>query len=380
MRNDFEKYADEIENELKRDREEENRPLLTAVSAKALQGKDIPPLLEVVPGLIVQGLTILGAPPKYGKSWLMLALCLSAAEGEEFLGYRTRKTGCLYLALEDSERRLRDRMNVLLQGDQAPEHFYSAISALSTDTGLIPQLEGFLENHPETGLIVIDTLQKIRGSSFGRDGSYAADYRELGVLKSFADKHRLALILVHHLRKMGDETDPFNRLSGTAAIAGAADAMIVLSRDKRSADTARLNATGRDIEETEIEIQFQKEKRRWVNLGRTEALAAKRAQEEYEASPIVKTVRKLVEQSPGHEWKGTASQLMEAGRYITGRYLAVNANMLGKCLPTLEERLLNCDGIQYSVIKNGNGGKSHIFRRALEPCFTPAEDQMEIPF
>ena len=336
MREDFAKYAGEIEAGLKQDREEREKPVLAAISAQELREKDIPPIRELVPGLVVQGLTVLGAPPKYGKSWLMLELCLAVAGGRPFLGYPTNRTGCLYLALEDSQRRLRDRMDRLLRGAPAPEGFYSATAALTTDTGLLDQLERFLAEHPETGLVVVDTLQKVRGSSFGRDGSYATDYRELGVLKAFADRHRLALVLVHHLRKMGDELDPFNRLSGTAAIAGAADAMIVLSKDRRSDDVTRLCATGRDIEELEIEIRFQKERCCWVNLGRAEDAAARRAMEEYEASPIVKTIRKLVAQSAAHEWTGTATQLMEAGEYIAGQYQAVRAKALGKLLGELD--------------------------------------------
>ena len=380
MREDFEKYALEIESGLRADREERERPMLAAISAKELREKDIPPIRELVPGLIVQGLTVLGAPPKYGKSWLMLELCLAVAGGQPFLGYPTNRTGCLYLALEDSQRRLRDRMDRLLRGSPAPEGFYSATAALTTDTGLLDQLERFLAEHPDTGLVVVDTLQKVRGSSFGRDGSYAADYRELGVLKAFADRHQLALVVVHHLRKMGDETDPFNRLSGTAAIAGAADAMIVLSKDRRSADTTRLCATGRDIEELEIEIQFRKERCSWINLGKAEDAAARRAMEEYEASPIVKTVRKLVAQSAGHEWTGTATQLMEAGEYIAGQYLAVSAKALTKALADLDHGLLENDGIVHMTAKNGSGGKRHTYRYVTAVQFGETEDQQEMPF
>ena len=380
MREDFERYAGEIEAGLRADRAREARPELGATDGRELQERELPPIREPVPGLIVQGLTILGAPPKYGKSWLVLELCLAVAGGERFLGFATNRCACLYLALEDSQRRLRDRMNRVLHGARSPEGFFCATRALTTDTGLTEQLEGFLEEHPDTGVVVIDTLQKVRGSSFGRDGSYAADYREMGLLKSFADRHRLALILVHHLRKLGDETDPFNRLSGTAAITGAADTMIVLSRDRRGADTTRLNASGRDIEELELELQFRKDRCRWLSLGSPEDLASKRALEEYEASPIVRTIRKLVEQSPGREWTGTATQLMEAGQYITGHYLAPSAKALGKRLGELEKPLLEEDGISHMTVSHGTGGKRHVFRNITAVSLHEAKDQQEIPF
>ena len=380
MREDFGNYLTEIEDGLRKDREEAQPTALEAISARELQAAELPPVRAFVPGLIAQGLTILGAPPKYGKSWLVLGMCLALARGESFLGFPTKPTGCLYLALEDSRQRLRDRMNALLRGKEAPEGFYASTAALTTDTGLTGQLEQFLEAHPETGVVVIDTLQKVRGSGFGKDGSYAADYRELGLLKSFADRHRLALVLVHHLRKMGDEADPFNRLSGTAAIAGAADTMIVLSRDRRGADTTRLNAAGRDIEELELEIRFDRERRTWENLGDAAEASARRLRAEYEASPIVKTVRKLLEQSPGKEWTGTATQLMEAGKYITRQYLASSARALVNALNDLDASLLDMDGILHTTASNGSGVKRHIFRYALDVPLLEACDQQEIPF
>ena len=179
---------------------------------------------------------------------------------------------------------------------------------------------------------------------------------------------------------LADDADPFNRISGTAAISGAADTMIVLSRDKRSADTTRLSATGRDIREMELELRFEKARCRWVNLGDAGALAAKRAMEEYEASPIVKTVRKLLSQSAAGEWTGTATQLMEAGKYIAGQYLAPSAKALTMTLRDFERSLFENDGIIHTTGSNGNAGKRHTFRYAMGAQFSEPEDQQELPF
>ncbi len=375
MPDDFGKYAAEVEAGLTADVMEREKPVLATVSALDLQKKVIPPIREIVPGLIVQGLTILGAPPKYGKSWMMLDLCLAVSLGSSFLGYRTRKTDCLYLALEDSERRLQQRMGKLLHSSAAPENFRYATVSMTTDTGLLDQLERFVSDYPGTGLVVIDTLQRVRGSSFGKDGSYSTDYREIGVLKGFADKHDLALVLVHHLRKAGDDADPFNRLSGTAAISGAADTMIVLGKEKRSSDTTRLNATGRDIEELELELRFDKERCCWMNLGNPEALAEQRAREEYEASPIVRTVKKLLAQAPDRQWSGTATQLLDAGTYIIRSQIASSARELSGKLRDLEGLLLEQDGIIHQRDSNGSGGGKHRF------CYQMADaDEEEVPF
>ena len=207
---------------------------LRTVSARELQLKDIPPVRFAVKGLIPAGLSILASPPKYGKSWLVLDLCLSVAAGKRFLGFSTNRSGCLYLALEDSERRLKTRMDKLLYSRPAPEGFYFATEAQALDNGLLDALEAFLAAHGDVRLIVLDTYQRVRGAAQGREGAYSADYRETGALKAFADRHNVALLLVHHLRKMRDDGDPFAMISGTTGISGAADTMLVLSRERRS--------------------------------------------------------------------------------------------------------------------------------------------------
>ena len=207
---------------------------LRTVTARELQLKDIPSVRFIVDGLIPAGLSILASPPKYGKSWLVLDLCLSVASGKRFLGCSTNRSGCLYLALEDSERRLKARMDKLLYSRPAPEGFYFATEAHTLDDGLLDELEAFLAAHSGVKLLVLDTYQRVRGAAQGREGAYSADYRETGALKAFADRHNVALLLVHHLRKMRDDGDPFAMISGTTGISGAADTMLVLSRERRS--------------------------------------------------------------------------------------------------------------------------------------------------
>lgn len=106
----------------------------------------------IVDGLIPAGLSILASPPKYGKSWLVLDLCLSVAAGKRFLGCSTNRSGCLYLALEDSERRLKTRMDKLLYSRPAPEGFYFATEAHTLDDGLLDELEAFLAAHGDVRL------------------------------------------------------------------------------------------------------------------------------------------------------------------------------------------------------------------------------------
>ena len=336
------------------------RPTLETITAADLQQKDIPPIRFIVNNLLSVGLNILASPPKYGKSWMMLALCLAVASGGRFLGYTTNQCGCLYLALEDSQRRLKTRMDKLLAGKAAPAGFHFATMADTIDNGLFDELADFLKVHPDTGLIVIDTLQRVRGAAHRKEGAYAADYREVGALKAFADSHNVALLLVHHLRKMADDTDPFNRISGTSAIMGAADTTMVLTKDKRGDSNATLSVVGRDIESSDTVLQFNKDTCYWENMGDADWFAEQQARREYQESPIVRTIKKLLEQSP-EGWIGTAQQLLEAGRFISHTSLAPTPRDLSGKLKGLGKSLLDYDGIVYERKSNGSGGGKHSF-------------------
>ena len=336
-------------------------------TASELLEKNLPPVHFVVDNLLPQGLALLASPPKYGKSWFVLDLCLSVAAGKPFLGRPTHKCDCLYLALEDSENRLQDRIRKVLEGPflekiVAPDNFFYSLQASDLSNGLIDQLEQFIESRPDARLIVIDTLQKVRGALGGREGAYSQDYREVGALKAFADKHGLCVLLVHHLRKMADDSDPFNRISGTNGILGAADTAITLTRAKRTDDETKLSITGRDVGSDEIVLSFNKNSFRWNVLGSAEEIAEQRAREEYDASPIVLTIKKLVAQNPGG-WSGTMKDLMNAGKYLAGAYLANTPHALAKAVGVLERPLYEYDGITHTRTGNGTGGGKHVFAK-----------------
>lgn len=362
MQSDFEQYADEIRRGLTADAQPpaEVPPTLSTISAAALQGKDIPPIRWIVENLIPAGLNILASPPKYGKSWAVLDLGLAVTAGGRFLGYQTNPCEVLYLALEDSERRLKSRMMKLLAGKNAPAGFHFATAAHDMDNGLFDELEGFLKAHPKTGLVIIDTLQRVRGTVHGKEGAYAADYREVGGLKAFADRHGIAVLLVHHLRKMADDSDPFNRISGTNGLMGAADTALVLTKEKRGDENATLSIVGRDVESSDTVLRFNKDTCRWENLGDADWFAEQQARQEYQESPIVRTIKKLLEQSP-EGWIGTAQQLLEAGRFITHTSLAPSPRDLSGKLKSLSKSLLDYDGIVYERKSNGSGGGKHSF-------------------
>lgn len=223
---------------------------LQTIDADTLQSTAYEPVSFVVDDLLPQGLHLLAGAPKIGKSWLALWLCLCAAQGKSLWTFATRPCEVLYLCLEDSFQRIQSRLFDLTEDAPANVHFSTNSDTLGK--GLEEQLCAFLVEHPDTVLVIIDTLQMIRGA--GYENTYANDYRDLSVLKHIADTHGIAILLIHHLRKeLAD--DVFSRISGTTAISGAVDSSFTLVEDKRGSGKATLFCIGRDIEYRELTLE-----------------------------------------------------------------------------------------------------------------------------
>ena len=102
---------------------------------------------------------------------------------------------------------------------------------------------------------MIDTLQRVRGT--GSDSNlYANDYQDIGLLKRLADRRQIAILLIHHLRKLHDD-DPMNMISGSTGLSGAADSTFVLRKSSRLANIASLHCTGRDIPDRTLKSEFE---------------------------------------------------------------------------------------------------------------------------
>ena len=232
---------------------------LNTINCEEIMTQLLKPIEFVVDNLITQGLFILAGAPKIGKSWLALDICLSVAKGEPVLNANTNRGTALHLCLEDSKIRIQNRLYEIT--DEPTENLHFALLANSIGSGLEEQIESFISEHRDTKIIFIDTLQKIRAPSI--ESTYATDYKELSVLKSIADKHSVAIVLVHHLRKTKDP-DPFNMISGTTGLSGCVDGSFVLSESKRGSRNATLYCVGRDIENREIELKFDNNTHRWI--------------------------------------------------------------------------------------------------------------------
>lgn len=162
----------------------------------------------VVEDLIGVGVTLLVGAPKVGKSWLVLRLAECVSRGEPLWGFATCGGTVLDLALEDNLPRIQQRLFRL--ADECSETFHLCVNAPSLADGLLDEVAAFVATHPGTKLVIVDTLQTVRQSS--QKSAYASDYRDVRAFKGLADHFGIAVVLVHHQRKMDDPDPPQHRL------------------------------------------------------------------------------------------------------------------------------------------------------------------------
>lgn len=231
----------------------------------------------------------------------------------------------LYLALEDDFQRIQSRMFMMYGVNDTPNlHFATAAEKIGN--GLEEQLENFVREHPDTKLIIIDTMQKIREVG-GEAHSYACDYEIIGRLKQFADRHCICVLTVHHTRKQ-PAGDAFEMISGTTGLLGCADGSLLMQKKKRTALDATIDVVGRDQQDQILYLEKDPETQIW-NLERTE-----NELHQEPPDPVLEAVSKLV--SPDcREWTGSPSELAEA---VTA---GMAANALTKYLNVKSGRLLD---------------------------------------
>lgn len=363
-------FADPLENaeldtilrdETFKDLEEVSK--LNTFSAAELFYMDVRPVEFVIEGLIPVGMVILASPPKYGKSYMCLDMALSVSMGRDFLGFHTNQCRVLYLSLEDRKDRLKQRIGQVLAGEVFPELLRMEIDSATLDSGLIEQLEGYLQEYPDTKLIIIDTFIKIRGEAKRNESAYGTDSREAGVIKKFADQHGIAVVLVTHTRKGIDTTDPFVNITGTFGIAGVADDMIVLTKEKRGDLLTKMSVTGRDVQYEEYPLIFDKDRGKWMRQGDSYELAAAKFESDakwaaYQVGNVRKTILKLLEENGG-AWSGFCKAIIDKSKEY-GTPIAMTSNKLGVELTAINGFLYR-DKIAHTEISKGTAAKKHKF-------------------
>ncbi len=295
-----------------------------------------PPIID---GLLYSGTYLFVGAPKIGKSFFMLQLGYHISTGTPLWNYPVKKGTVLYLALEDDYRRLQERLYRMFDTENTPDLHFS-ISANPLGKGLYEQLQGFIREHPDTSLIIVDTLQKVREVS-GDNFSYSSDYDTITKLKQFTDSYNVCLLVVHHTRKQKSD-DTFETISGTNGLLGAADGAFILHKEKRTSNKAILEISGRDQQDQKITLVRNEEKLSWdFESAETELWKAP-------PEPILEKIAEFVT-AENPEWTGTATELVE----LLG--LDLKPNVLTLKLNVTAAQLLNEYGIVYESTRTHSG-------------------------
>ncbi|MFM9864491.1 MAG: AAA family ATPase [Micropepsaceae bacterium] len=247
---------------------------IDGISGAALQDKVFAPIKWIAPDYIVEGLTMIAGKPKLGKSWLALNLAFAvAAGGRAFSSAGCEQGDVLALALEDNQRRLKSRLQQMAGDAKWPARLHFHTDWPRLDEGGLSKIEAWIASVPNPKLIVVDVWAKVRGRADGKKSMYADDFESLAVLQRVASQRRLGIVVMHHASKRDNPDDPFDLVSGTTGLTGAADSVLILRKEAGQAD-AVLYGRGRDLPVFEKALRFDGTRGLWAVLGDAEAYRA----------------------------------------------------------------------------------------------------------
>lgn len=331
------------------------------ITAGELMDQQFLPRATLVEGLLTAGTYILAGTPKIGKSFFVTQLCWCVSEGVPFLGLQTHRSAVLYLALEDTPERLQGRLAAMFGTDWGGANFHLKFREDTCGSELVESLHEFLFFNPNTRLIVIDTLQRIRENS-SSSYSYAADYDEIKPFKEFTDIHNVALLLVHHTRKNTESTNALDQISGTNGLLGAADGGFILYRKDGQ---VLLEQTGRDLPSQRYVLRFDTAACLW-NLLRCE-------NEPFQEKPD--PLLDIVDRIIGTSWRGSATEFLELIRQIDPE-TKLQPNTLTRHLNALTKRLMEEKGIAYWNSRRSEQRQIRFLRKTDDDDYDANDDAL----
>ncbi len=358
-------------------------------SLEALLAKELPAVRWAVPGILPEGVILLAGKPKQGKSWLAIAIALAIAAGGVALGKIPVVQGeVLYMALEDTERRLQARAKQLLASmSTVPSGIAFEVRWPRLGQGGLTHLEKYLKTHPAVRLVIVDTWAKISPRSTGSTRSqYEDDYASLVPLKSLVDTYRICILVIHHLRKMRAD-DLLDEISGSIGISGAVDDILILKRE-RGQQEATLYVTGRDIEqEQRLTLIFDPRTAMWTLVGNAVQIARTKERQEIlelliKHAPDGMSPRQVAE-TLGKNYHTIRSLLrkMEEGheiQHIENLYFASSSNHAPECVkefpPCSDDATDYSDGTDDGAVSKLSHAQQHApLCRDAQVQWTPAD-------
>lgn len=308
----------------------------------------------IVDGMIPAGLTVLAGAPKRGKSWLALQLAIAVAGGTPFLGHNTERGDVLYLDLESRQYRVQQRLRTVLPG-KAPDRLRIAHEAERLDSGLLDQLDEWCGRVERPSLVIIDTLGRVKAGSRRGENAYESDTRIYGELQAFAQRRKLAVLAVHHLRKSLPDTDRLERISGSMGLVGVCDAVIGLGGKRTEPENVQLTVDSRDFDPLDLVLEFERGSWSMRSANSEEYQRIKT----YNEDPVIRGVIRLADRAK--RWEGTPAQLLQDLADLVSMEVTVTpSSMVRRSLLPFKDLLHDRDGVLVNVRRESGGVRRRV--------------------
>lgn len=234
-------------------------------TAAELGEMQFPPLQFACKPVLAMGATMLAGKPKTNKTWLAQEIAFSVAAGQHACGeWETMQGDVLFFALEDNQRRLQRRLEMLRPNQEWPHSLSFMTEAPRLYAGFEDAVRGWADKSDQPKLVVIDTFNFIRPNRQSDRVSYQSDYADGAAIMTLANDLGVSILVIHHARKM-DAEDPLDSISGSTGIAAGFDTVLALSRSPEGNFT--LEGRGRDVLPVELALRFDLENARWSVEG-----------------------------------------------------------------------------------------------------------------
>lgn len=315
-----------------------------------------------IPQILAEGVSLLNAPPKKGKSRMLMQMAIALCRGETFMGRQCSRVSCLYLALEDERIDFENRLRLFMDGEEAPNNLFFAtkedfdygIPTLENDE-LIELVEANLKMHSSIRVVMIDVFGAIRSNRQKGEDFMNHERRDVESLIRMAARNHIALVVAHHVShsKKRGLVETIGSGAGSYVLAACVHAEMLLyqqtSRTEDDCYTFSVQGRRMPLQKFTIEDRFP----RWRFCG---------GADEYEAAnnPLIVTIKHAVDHNENKRWCGSASELLEYG--IEHKLPAIPNKINRNTFTPKVVRQLAIVGISYQQVRNGKGAVKHQFR------------------
>ena len=223
-----------------------------------LMTTELPPMQWAVSGILPEGFVCMAGRPKAMKSWTALKLCYAIQNGTEFLGHLTMQGDAIYFGLEDSKRRIQDRVKKLGFSKLNHPQMVLGGDVPYLTFGFEECLENWIKSKKNPRLVVIDTLARIKPRQSKSGTAYDQDNLLLNGIQKLAVQNNLTVLFITHLSKSAQDYS-FDKIQGSVGVQGMTDAMWMLDRGDSINSKASLKGRGRDILDFEYALNWDNE-------------------------------------------------------------------------------------------------------------------------